>query len=124
MRRELTLVYITFTIQVILLLVSGGLWAWAYDPDTGYSAIVGGGAHCIPYLVASLVMLVHRADQSSAAQLATDVYIGIGVKWGLTAILLVLVFVFYEIHLLVFYAGYVLSLLVQWAVSFTFNNRY
>ncbi|UJF19333.1 ATP synthase subunit I [Vibrio sp. SS-MA-C1-2] len=124
MSGERSLVFITVAFQLVISIVTASIWFVTKGSVTGYSAIVGGIVHIIPYLVASLISLAHKAKDESAYQLVMDVYLGVFAKIALTVILFALVYIYMDIHIISLYVTYLLSIFTQWIVSIFYNNRY
>jgi len=124
MTRELSLLFRTFFFEVFLSIVAATIWFYAKSPVAGYSSIVGGSTHFVPYLMSSFVALAHKAKKDNAFQLVMDAYCGVGVKFMLTVVMFVWCLGFENVVPIPLFTTYLLSAVTQGVVSFVFNNRY
>lgn len=125
MSREVSLLFRTFSLQLFLSIAAAAIWFYTKSPVAGYSSIVGGSIHFVPYLVSSFVILAHKAHSDNAFQLVMDAYCGVGVKFVLTIIMFVSCFLYMQEAVPVpLFTTFALSAVTQGIVSFVYNNRY
>lgn len=124
MSREVSLLIRTFSLQLFLSIAAATIWFYTKSPAAGYSSIVGGSIHFVPYLVSSFVILAHKARSDNAFQLVMDAYCGVGVKFVLTIIMFVSCFLYVETIPVPLFTTFALSAVTQGIVSFVYNNRY
>lgn len=94
---------------------------YAQGEVAGKSAIHGGLVYCIPYIVTSFYL--NRPGADTAAKVMAKAYISIIYKFVITGALFVYFFKYTEVHLITFFLGYILALVVQCIMSFGFIKR-
>ena len=119
-----TLAWTVLAIQLGLIVVMGLVWWLLASPFAAYSALIGGGIYWVPQLLYSLIGSSHHADDLNAGLVLWDIYCAAGVKLLATLVLFVVTFKWLGVEHVAMFITYGLTLMSQWVLSLTLNNRY
>jgi F0F1-type ATP synthase, subunit I len=118
------LAWTVLLIQLSLIFVISLFWFIGKDGWHAYSALVGGGIYWVPQLLYSWIGSSRSADDLNVGVVLWDIYCAAGVKLLATLVLFVVTFKWLGVEHVAMFITYGLTLMSQWVLSLTLNNRY
>jgi F0F1-type ATP synthase assembly protein I len=112
---------LSFFWQLAFFILTATILNYLLDERSGYSALLGGLAYCLPTLLANIYM--HKPSNDDERMVVGRAYISNVYKLIMTAGILVFVFKEVDIRAGVFIACYCLAAVVQFVTSFVSINR-
>ena len=105
----------------VTLVVSAGL-AILTSSRSGISALFGGLVSAVPNALFAMKLFQHQGARA-AKQIVNSFYIGEALKIVVSIILFALVFIFFRIVPLVFFATYIVVQMMVWFAPLIFDNK-
>ncbi|WP_237758321.1 F0F1 ATP synthase subunit I [Legionella londiniensis] len=111
-----------FAWQLGMALLLGMIAAVSFGTKAGLSALLGGLVSVIPNAIFAWKLFQYQGARA-ARQIVNSFYKGEALKITLSAVLFALVFIFFAVVPLIFFAAFIAAQMVFWFAPLIFDNK-